>query len=119
VEVYTVGFDEALSDSTSAAANLACRARRLVRACLRAGARAHGDRSRRGALRSGQPRAVRDRRVELSADPDRTRHSTRRRRVIPAVAACRTFGAPLLPRGAGTSLAGQCCNVAVVLDFRL
>ncbi len=22
-----------------------------------------------------------------------------------------------LPRGAGTSLAGQCCNVAVVLDF--
>src|SRR5437764_1837532 len=37
--------------------------------------------------------------------------------VIAAVAACRKFGAPLLPRGAGTSLAGQCCNVAVVLDF--
>lgn len=37
--------------------------------------------------------------------------------VAAAVAACRTFGAPLLPRGAGTSLAGQCCNVAVVLDF--
>jgi len=34
-----------------------------------------------------------------------------------AVAACRKFGAPLLARGAGTSLAGQCCNVAVVLDF--
>ncbi len=34
-----------------------------------------------------------------------------------AVAACRQFGAPVLPRGAGTSLAGQCCNVAVVLDF--
>jgi FAD/FMN-containing dehydrogenase/Fe-S oxidoreductase len=34
-----------------------------------------------------------------------------------AVAACRKFGAPVLPRGAGTSLAGQCCNVAVVLDF--
>ncbi len=34
-----------------------------------------------------------------------------------AVAACRRFGAPVLPRGAGTSLAGQCCNVAVVLDF--
>src|SRR5690349_4530569 len=33
------------------------------------------------------------------------------------VAACRQFGAPILPRGAGTSLAGQCCNVAVVLDF--
>jgi FAD/FMN-containing dehydrogenase/Fe-S oxidoreductase len=37
--------------------------------------------------------------------------------VIAAVAACRMFGAPILPRGAGTSLAGQCCNVAVVLDF--
>ena len=37
--------------------------------------------------------------------------------VIAAVAACRKFGAPILPRGAGTSLAGQCCNVAVVLDF--
>src|SRR6202034_103096 len=29
----------------------------------------------------------------------------------------RRYGAPILPRGAGTSLAGQCCNVAVVLDF--
>ena len=37
--------------------------------------------------------------------------------VIAAVAACRKFGAPVLPRGTGTSLAGQCCNVAVVLDF--
>jgi FAD/FMN-containing dehydrogenase/Fe-S oxidoreductase len=37
--------------------------------------------------------------------------------VIVAVAACRKFGAPVLARGAGTSLAGQCCNVAVVLDF--
>ena len=36
---------------------------------------------------------------------------------IAAVAACRKFDAPVLPRGAGTSLAGQCCNVAVVLDF--
>jgi FAD/FMN-containing dehydrogenase/Fe-S oxidoreductase len=33
------------------------------------------------------------------------------------LAACREVGAPILPRGAGTSLAGQCCNVAVVLDF--
>jgi FAD/FMN-containing dehydrogenase/Fe-S oxidoreductase len=33
------------------------------------------------------------------------------------VAACRQFGAPLLGRGAGTSLAGQACNVAVVLDM--
>src|SRR5467141_4284978 len=37
--------------------------------------------------------------------------------VVAAVAACRKFGAPVLPRGSGTSLAGQCCNVAVVLDF--
>ena len=37
--------------------------------------------------------------------------------VIAAVAACRKYDAPILPRGAGTSLAGQCCNVAVVLDF--
>jgi FAD/FMN-containing dehydrogenase/Fe-S oxidoreductase len=37
--------------------------------------------------------------------------------VAAAVAVCRTYGAPVLPRGAGTSLAGQCCNVAVVLDF--
>ena len=27
------------------------------------------------------------------------------------------IGAPLLSRGGGTSLAGQCCNVAVMLDF--
>jgi len=37
--------------------------------------------------------------------------------VIAAVAACKKYEAPILPRGAGTSLAGQCCNVAVVLDF--
>ena len=37
--------------------------------------------------------------------------------VMAAVAACRSHGAPVLPRGAGTSLAGQCCNVAIVLDF--
>src|SRR5262249_54635654 len=31
--------------------------------------------------------------------------------------ASRRSGAPIPSRGAGTSLAGQCCNVAVVLDF--
>jgi FAD/FMN-containing dehydrogenase/Fe-S oxidoreductase len=36
--------------------------------------------------------------------------------VVQAVAACREYGAPMLARGAGTSLAGQCCNAAVVLD---
>jgi FAD/FMN-containing dehydrogenase/Fe-S oxidoreductase len=34
-----------------------------------------------------------------------------------AMAACRALGAAVLPRGAGTSLAGQCANVAVVFDF--
>ena len=33
------------------------------------------------------------------------------------IAACRTTKAAVLPRGAGTSLAGQCVNVAVVLDY--
>ena len=33
------------------------------------------------------------------------------------VAACRRHGAPVLSRGGGTSLAGQCCNVAVIMDF--
>jgi len=34
-----------------------------------------------------------------------------------ALAACRATGAAVLPRGAGTSLSGQCANVAVVFDF--
>lgn len=34
-----------------------------------------------------------------------------------AIAICREFGAPVLSRGCGTSLAGQCCNAAVILDF--
>lgn len=37
--------------------------------------------------------------------------------VIATVAVCRRFGAPILARGGGTSLAGQGCNAAVVLDF--
>jgi FAD/FMN-containing dehydrogenase/Fe-S oxidoreductase len=37
--------------------------------------------------------------------------------VIATIAACREFGAPVLSRGGGTSLAGQCCNVAVVMDW--
>ena len=37
--------------------------------------------------------------------------------VLAAVSLCRDHGAPLLARGGGTSLAGQCCNAAVVLDF--
>jgi len=37
--------------------------------------------------------------------------------VLAAISVCREFDAPLLCRGGGTSLAGQCCNAAVVLDF--
>ena len=37
--------------------------------------------------------------------------------VIATVAICRSFNAPILSRGGGTSLAGQCCNAAVILDF--
>lgn len=34
-----------------------------------------------------------------------------------AVAVCARFGAPVLSRGGGTSLAGQCTNTAVVIDW--
>jgi FAD/FMN-containing dehydrogenase/Fe-S oxidoreductase len=37
--------------------------------------------------------------------------------VVQTLAVCREFGLPVLARGGGTSLAGQCCNAAVVLDF--
>ena len=37
--------------------------------------------------------------------------------VVATVAVCREMGAPVLSRGGGTSLSGQCCNVAVVMDF--
>jgi FAD/FMN-containing dehydrogenase len=37
--------------------------------------------------------------------------------VVRAVAIARRHDAPVLPRGGGTSLAGQACNAALVLDF--
>jgi FAD/FMN-containing dehydrogenase/Fe-S oxidoreductase len=37
--------------------------------------------------------------------------------VIATVAVCRELGAAILSRGGGTSVAGQTCNVAVVIDF--
>src|ERR1700751_4654074 len=37
--------------------------------------------------------------------------------VIATIATCREHGGPVLARGGGTRLAGQCCNLAVVLDF--
>ncbi|SDY15269.1 FAD/FMN-containing dehydrogenase [Micromonospora pattaloongensis] len=46
--------------------------------------------------------------VVLPHDPDDA---------VAAVEVAREHGAPVLSRGGGTSLAGQCCNVAVVLDW--
>jgi FAD/FMN-containing dehydrogenase/Fe-S oxidoreductase len=40
-----------------------------------------------------------------------------RQDIIHTVAACHRFGAPILARGGGTSIPGQCCNVAVVMDM--
>ncbi len=37
--------------------------------------------------------------------------------VVATVATCHEAGVPVLSRGGGTSLAGECCNVAVVMDF--
>src|SRR5205823_14303550 len=37
--------------------------------------------------------------------------------VIATMALCRDHGAPFLSRGGGTSLAGQCYNTAIVVDY--
>jgi FAD/FMN-containing dehydrogenase/Fe-S oxidoreductase len=37
--------------------------------------------------------------------------------IISTINTCRKYGAPILSRGGGTSLAGQCCNVAVMMDM--
>ena len=37
--------------------------------------------------------------------------------VLTTLELCRQHNAPIVPRGGGTSLAGQGCNVAVVIDF--
>ncbi|MBS1839825.1 MAG: FAD-binding oxidoreductase [Acidobacteria bacterium] len=37
--------------------------------------------------------------------------------VTAAMDVCRTFGAPIFSRGGGTSLSGQCCNAAIVIDW--
>ena len=38
------------------------------------------------------------------------------RDVVETIAVCRQFSVPVLSRAGGTSLAGQCCNAAVVID---
>ena len=52
------------------------------------------------------------RQVPIGVVVPRTLHD-----VIATVAACRQFDAPVLSRGGGTSLCGQTCNAAVVIDF--
>ena len=37
--------------------------------------------------------------------------------IINTINICRKYGSPILSRGGGTSLAGQCCNVAVMMDM--
>ena len=37
--------------------------------------------------------------------------------VVQTVAACRKYGAPLLSRAGGTSIPGQTCNTAIVMDW--
>ena len=37
--------------------------------------------------------------------------------IIETVAICKKYKVPILSRGGGTSLAGQCCNIAVVMDM--
>src|SRR5438105_3106048 len=37
--------------------------------------------------------------------------------IVQTVATARRYGAPILARGGGTSIAGQCCNVALLMDM--
>ena len=83
----------------------------------RARARAAGAGRRRGPVRRGQPRRLQHRRLELPPGADRRGRPARVEDAVAAVAVCRELGAPVVSRGGGTSLAGQTCNVAVVIDW--
>ncbi len=70
--------------------------------------RAYGDRHQgtaHGAQRLGEPFSLRG------------LHATTGDAAVEAVAVCREHDLPIVNRGGGTSLAGQCTNEAVVLDF--
>ncbi len=76
------------------------------------------------AVLTGEVRFDRGSRAIYATDASNYRHipigvvlPRTREDVLAAVALCRKYDAPLLSRGAGTSLAGQCCNVAVIIDF--
>lgn len=87
---------------------------------------------------TGQDRSLREELEELSCevrfgDGDRALYATdasnyrmppigvviprSREDIIETVRICREHGTPILSRGGGTSLAGQCCNYAVVMDL--
>ena len=71
------------------------------------------------AFDGGDARGVRDGRVELPPGADRRRLAASTTTTwSPRSRVCAEFDAPVLARGGGTSLAGQCCNVAVVIDCR-
>ena len=78
---------------------------------------AEGRASRGRSFRYGIARAVCGGLVELPAIAGGVIMPRDTADVESALAACRALGAAVLPRGAGTSLAGQCANVAVVFDF--
>ncbi len=67
------------------------------------------DRGTRGAYSTD---ASHYRQVPLGVVLPRTRDD-----VVEAMRICREHDVPVLGRGGGTSLAGQCCNVGVVFDF--
>ncbi len=96
-------FEPALRANTAAMTPLEADLRRVVRGEVRfdAGSRAlystDASNYRQLALGVVLPRDARD--------------------VEGAIAACRRHGVPVLSRGGGTSLAGETCNEAVVIDF--
>ena len=73
---------------------------------------------RRGALRPRHPRRVLHRRVQFPAGTHRVVVPRSRSRLPsrPWRSAGNT-GAPVVSRGGGTSLAGQCTNTAVMIDW--
>jgi FAD/FMN-containing dehydrogenase/Fe-S oxidoreductase len=52
------------------------------------------------------------RQVPIGVVLPKTKHD-----IYETVRLCREYNVPILSRGGGTSLAGQCCNVAVVMDM--
>ena len=72
---------------------------------------------RRGAVRRGEPRPLRDRRLDL---PDRAgrrgRAAQRGRRRAARSRSPPSEGVPVLPRGAGSSQCGQTVGAALVID---